>query len=65
MTLKITKLEYVEAGGNANLFYEEYREGDIIPDAILNIVMERYRGYGKIRSVIPDENAAILKVDVR
>lgn len=65
MTLRITKEDFIEAGGNANDFFKEYHDGEIIPTAILNIVMERYHGYGKIFSVIPEQNSTILKVDIR
>ena len=65
MLLTITKLDFIEAGGNTNDFYKEYHDGEKIHDAILNIVMERYRGFGKIMSVIPDTTSSNLMVDIR
>ena len=65
MTLTISKTDFIEAGGNANNFYKEYHDGEIIPTAILNIVTERYHGYGKIFSVIPDQQSEFLRVDIR
>lgn len=65
MIIRITRHDFIEAGGNAKEFYKEYRAGQIIPDAILNIVTERYRGYGQILTVIPKDNESVLEVDIR
>lgn len=65
MRLRISRKDYVEAGGNVAEFHHKYLKGDKVPMAILNIIQERYHGPGFIALVEPDLEEENLVVDIR